>query len=47
MDQRKRQPDEAFQAVGRPHAEALLFRVGHRFQMKILLHKPVPRTLGS
>ena len=37
----------SFQLVGRPHAEALLFRIGHRFQMETLLHKRVPRALGS
>jgi aspartyl-tRNA(Asn)/glutamyl-tRNA(Gln) amidotransferase subunit A len=37
----------SFQLVGRPHAEALLFRIGHRFQMETLLHKRVPQALGS
>jgi aspartyl-tRNA(Asn)/glutamyl-tRNA(Gln) amidotransferase subunit A len=37
----------SFQLVGRPHAEAVLFRIGHRFQMETLLHKRVPRALGS
>jgi aspartyl-tRNA(Asn)/glutamyl-tRNA(Gln) amidotransferase subunit A len=37
----------SFQLVGRPHAEAVLFRIGHRFQMETLLHKRVPQALGS
>ena len=37
----------SFQIVGRPHAEALLFRIGHRFQMETLLHKRIPHALGS
>ncbi len=37
----------SFQLVGRPHDEALLFRIGHRFQMETLLHKRIPQALGS
>ena len=37
----------SFQIVGRPHAEALLFRIGHRFQMETRLHERVPRALGA
>ena len=36
----------SFQLVGRPHAEALLFRIGHRFQLETRLHEAMPPALG-
>ncbi len=36
----------SFQLVGRPHAEALLFRIGHRFQLETCLHEVMPPALG-
>lgn len=37
----------SFQLVGRPFCEALLFQLGHRFQMESKLHLAVPRALAA
>jgi aspartyl-tRNA(Asn)/glutamyl-tRNA(Gln) amidotransferase subunit A len=35
----------SFQLVGRPLAESLLLRLGHRYQMETNLHREIPREL--
>jgi len=37
----------SFQLVGRPYAEATLFRLGHRFQCETDFHTRRPRELAN
>lgn len=37
----------SFQLIGRPFAESLLFRLGHRFQMETNFHLAIPKALGA
>jgi aspartyl-tRNA(Asn)/glutamyl-tRNA(Gln) amidotransferase subunit A len=37
----------SFQLIGRPFSEALLFRLGHRFQMETKIHLEMPKALGA
>jgi aspartyl-tRNA(Asn)/glutamyl-tRNA(Gln) amidotransferase subunit A len=36
----------SFQLVGRPYAEATLFRLGHRYQMETQFHRRIPTALS-